>query len=245
MKRLIALLLLCLLTACAHAEPASERYTSALPDDCLPTALCALPANCPAEDVLIDLALTELAAQCDLGSDAMDDYTCRVTGVKLSSGEVVCAVSMFSQAYRPIDAVLLVQADGTVLRFESTAIGWFQQAQQHWQAVHGPFGLWPIEVQALFDELYYYEQTHALLPAGYLSEAQAIDLAIRAAGLNTSRQSLTYERALAFNSTAATDADKYVWMITLAIDNTTLAQVNLSAQDGHVIDMFVEGNSVG
>lgn len=244
MKRLILLLLICLLPCAALAAPSAELYESALPENCLPTALCAYPVGALPQADAIDLALLELALRCDIGSDAMDDYACRVTGAVMSNGETVCAVSMFSQAYHPIDAVLLLDKQGNVLRFESTSIGWFRQPQTRWEAVYGPFGRWALDKQAMFDELYYLEQTHALLPDGCLSETAAVDAAIEAAGLTSSREHVTYERALALNKNAQAN-EAYVWMITLSIGGSTVAQVNLSAVDGHVVDMFIEEVSVG
>lgn len=241
MKRWIALLLCLMLPACALAQSA-ERYTSLLPDDCLPVreAPCALDAQ-----EAIRIAREELAFRCGFGEDALDGYACRSTGLEMSNGEVVRAVSMFSGAYQPIDAVLLLSPEGEVLRFESTALGYFRQPQTRWEAVLGPYGRWPLETQALFDRIYSVDILHALPPENGVTEADAFTAAVEAAGLASSITSVTYERALAINPAAETPDEAQVWMISLFIGGDRVAQVNLSATDGHIIDVFIDQESIG
>ena len=242
MNRWIALLLCLLLLPVGALAQTAERYTSLLPDECLPVreAPCALD-----EQEAIRIAREELAFRCGFGEDALDGYTCRSIALEMSSGEHVQAVSMFSGAYQPIDAVLLLSPEGEVLRFESTSLGYFRQPQTRWEAVLGPYGRWPLETQALFDHIYSVDILHALPPENGVTEADAFAAAVEAAGLASSITSVTYERALAINPAAESPDEAQVWMITLFIGGDRVAQVNLSATDGHIIDVFIEQESIG
>lgn len=167
--------------------------------------------------------------------------------VQMTDGRIVWIGSLFSQLEEtPVEVVATFDdATGVLLRYEENNTGWFRRTQERWEAVYGAYGLWPLETQVLFDMLYSIEVTHTVPGDQLLSETIAYELALQAAGLTQSRDTLHAERALVHDPYATTPAEQYVWMMTLCLDSAPLAQVNISAVDATVLEVFDLSDWVG
>lgn len=240
MRRLLLLLTTLLLTlSAAHADMTEDI---GIPADCLATALLDTEASPLTADTVIDMTLQALMAHYPDRTDLLTlSYLAHANRVQLTDGRTAWIGSIFTQqGETPIEAVLTVdEATYAVLRYEENNTGWFRDTQARWEAAYGHYGTWPLNTQVLFDVLYCLEVTHATLPDDdCLPEYAAFELALEAAGLANSRDTLRCERTLIFDLYATDPTAQYVWMITLCLGTQDLAQVNISAVDGHIIDIF-------
>ncbi len=224
-----------------------SALAQALPEDVLPVSLWEAEGAAITEQEAIDRALALLR---DGHPDAnMDEETtiCHASGVMLSDGSGAVMASIYCQSDWPLlYAVVTFSADsGEVIRYEETEEGWFTAPQETWEQHYGPYGQWPLEMQELYDILYCVEVNHATLPEGAIPEEEAFALAAEAAGLTQQLSTLTYDRSLALNPYATDPTETHVWIITLYQNNLELAQVDLSALDGHIIDLFTNESNLG
>ncbi len=243
MKRVCALL--CAMLLMMLGMPLA--LAQALPEDVLPVSLWDAEGMAVTEQEAMDQALALLREGHPDAKIEEDTTVCHANGVMLSDGSGAMMASVFCQSGWPLlYAVVTFSADsGQVIRYEETEEGWFTEPQENWEQRYGPYGQWPLEMQELYDILYCVEINHATLPEGAIGEEEAFALAVEAAGLAHQRNALTYERSLALNTYAVDSSETYVWIITLYQNNLEVAQVDLSAQDGHIIDLFTNESDLG
>ncbi len=252
MRRFVSLLLfLCLLCPVSGAEGVEIMVVEGLlTPDCLPERLLA-PGEISGtldEQSAVDAGLRALGAHHPQDADVLAvQYLCHANPVQLTNGRRVWVASMFGQMGKtPVEAVITLDADtGGVIRYEENNTGWFRQTQEMWEVQLGRYGTWPLDRQVLYDALYCLEIAHATLPEGYLPENEAYEIALEASGLSESRGTLRCERSLALDIYTRDPAEQYVWMITLCLGDVALAQVNISAATGNVIDVFDFSTGVG
>lgn len=243
MKHLLALMLaLCLMLGCTPLTCAETTIEAALP------ARLLMPEEAsPAEQEALETALNLVMLHHPYLSTIPLPTVHHVNAVALTDGTQAIVVSLFFQSDWPLlYAVVTINASNSaVIRYEETDEGWFSQTQEQWESVYGSYGLWPLEMQALYDALYCVEINHATLPDGCITEEEAFELALTAAGLASQRGKLTYERSLALNDFATEGSEQLVWLITLLRDGHEVAQVDLSAYDGHMVDLFMNESDLG
>lgn len=243
MKRLIALTLaFCMVIVCISCAGAEATTKTILPVRLTPALDTALT-----DQEALDKALSLMTQQHPQLSTDPSTTVCHVNAAAMSDGSPVVVASVFCQGDWPmLYAVVTLNADtGAVLRYEETDEGWFSEVQAQWESVYGAYGRWPLELQELYDVLYCVEVNHATLPDNCVTEEQAFRLAITAAGLTANADTLTYERSLALNAYADTESERLVWFITLMQNGYEVAQVDLSAYDGHVVDVFMNESDLG
>jgi len=243
MKRVCALL--CAMLWVLMGLPSA--LAQALPEDVLPVSLWEAEGAAITGQEAIDRALALMREGHPNANIEEDTTICHENGVMLSDGSGAIIASIFCQSDWPLlYAVVTFSADsGEVIRYEETTEGWFTAPQETWEQHYGPYGQWPLEMQELYDILYCVEINHATLPEGAIPEEEAFTLAAEAAGLTHQLPALTYDRSLALNIYADTPTETYVWIITLYQNNLEVAQVDLSALDGHLIDLFTNESDLG
>lgn len=245
---MLLLSVLLLLSALPALAETAEIEEGLLPSGCLPVQLLD-----PSDSLLYDQSVIDAALQMLVvhhpGDEALQSavFTAHANRVLLSDGRKAWLGSIFGQVEEmPIEAVVTFDdVTGSVLRYEENNTGWFQRTQSHWENTYGRYGVWPLETQVLFDVLYCLEVTHATPVSSFLSEERAYEKALEAAGLTQSRNTLHGERSLVLDPYATDPTQQYVWMITLCLGADELAQVNISATDGNIMDVFVFGTNVG
>lgn len=225
----------------------SSAMAQALQEDVLAVSLWDARRTAVNEQEAIDRALALLREGHPSAKIEEDTTICHANGVMLSDGSGAMVASVFCQSDWPLlYAVVTFSADsGEVIRYEETEEGWFTEAQDSWEQRYGPYGQWPLEMQELYDILYCVEVNHATLPEGAIPEEEAFALAAEAVGMTHRRDFLTYERSLALNVYADDPSETYVWIITLLQNDMEVAQVDLSATDGHVLEVFTEEGNLG
>lgn len=246
------LLMLCVALLLTNAALADVIEHIAIAPDCLAVSTLTDEADLITEQTMglkvIDLARQALLAHHPEADGLMDmPYDARATHVLLSDGSAAWVGSVFTQMDEvPMEAVLTINAETmALLRYEENNTGWFGDTQLCWENVYGAYGRWPLEAQHLFDLLYCVEVTHILPGEDTYPFDDAYTAAINAAGLSASRDTMSYERTLIRDPYGAYADGQAVWVITLMLDTKPLAQVNVSAVDGHIIDLFDDQADVG
>jgi len=193
----------------------------------------------------ISIAKIEVARRQGLPSESIEKYTIKANFVRLENGEDAWVVMLFgNEIYYPTDATLIISAmNATVIDYQATNMGLDISLMKQWERVKGVRGAWSLEDQALFSILYAPSTTEAIPGDDMLSKEEATQIALSA----LPQPPLSPEFQCSFWHLPSPDgtADEYIWVITILVHGVKQIQVNLSAIDGTIIDVFDLVNGLG
>ena len=98
----------------------------------------------------------------------------------------------------------------------------------------GDADTWSLEMKALFNRLYTVHDDFAVPDDTMIQQEQAASIALR-----------EIPDSFSFNSSAEETREQYVWRITIVSEGKKRYQVNLSAIDGSILDVFSLDEGLG
>lgn len=215
MKKLMAWLTILLMLACAaHAEANAP----------------ALPVKTLArENATVTMESAMTAAQ-KLMADAPKAFEMRTELVALADGTAAWVVTTFDMedVLRAWTA-LIDAADGSIIRSEATAVGFFGETYGDWTAQKGCHALWSLEDKQLYDHLYAMLPSYGLPEQGDMSAEEALAKALTALGLESAGG-----YSVGYGYITGGDGYHGVWQVSLVIDGQVDCQVNLDAVTGEI-----------
>lgn len=217
-------------------------YADAVP---LPKALTAFTSNDLSMSEAIQMAQSVACEKRKTTVRDMADETIKAGFVLLDNGQTAWVVTLFDDAFRdPTDISILISSpDGAILDVQTTNIGYFKTIRDRWQEKMGDADTWPLEMKALFDKLYTVHDDFAVPDDTMIQQEQAASIALREIPDDLSVDQILY--SFSFNSSAEETREQYVWRITIVSEGRKRYQVNLSAIDGSVLDVFSLDEGLG
>lgn len=107
----------------------------------------------------------------------------------------------------------------------------------------GDADTWSLEMKALFNRLYTVHDDFAVPDDTMIQQEQAASIALREIPDDLSVDQILY--SFSFNSSAEETREQYVWRITIVSEGKKRYQVNLSAIDGSILDVFSLDEGLG
>lgn len=220
----------------------ASAYADAVP---LPKALTAFTSNDLSMSEAIQMAQSVACEKRKTTVRDMADETIKAGFVLLDNGQTAWVVTLFDDAFRdPTDISILISSpDGAILDVQTTNIGYFKTIRDRWQEKMGDADTWPLEMKALFDKLYTVHGDSAVPDDTMIQQEQAAGIALREIPDDLSVDQILY--GFSFNSSAEETREQYVWRITIVSEGRKRYQVNLSAIDGSVLDVFSLDEGLG
>ena len=217
-------------------------YADAVP---LPKALTAFTSNDLSMSEAIQMAQSVACEKRKTTVRDMADETIKAGFVLLDNGQTAWVVTLFDDAFwDPTDISILISSpDGAILDVQTTNIGYFKTIRDRWQEKMGDADTWPLEMKALFDKLYTVHGDSAVPDDTMIQQEQAASIALREIPDDLSVDQILY--GFSFNSSAEETREQYVWRITIVSEGRKRYQVNLSAIDGSVLDVFSLDEGLG
>lgn len=217
-------------------------YADAVP---LPKALTAFTSNDLSMSEAIQMAQSVACEKRKTTVRDMADETIKAGFVLLDNGQTAWVVTLFDDAFRdPTDISILISSpDGAILDVQTTNIGYFKTIRDRWQEKMGDADTWPLEMKALFDKLYTVHGDSAVPDDTMIQQEQAAGIALQEIPDDLSVDQILY--GFSFNSSAEETREQYVWRITIVSEGRKRYQVNLSAIDGSVLDVFSLDEGLG
>lgn len=215
MKKLMAWLTMLLMTAAAAL---AEANAPALPVKTLERT---------AASVTMESAM---AAAQQLMTDAPTAFEMRTELVELADGTAAWVVTTFDM----VDVLrawtaLIDAADGSIIRSEATATGFFGETYADWTAQKDIHALWSLEDKQLYDHLYAMLPSYGLPEQGDMSAEAALAKALTALGLDSAGG-----YSVGYGYISGGDGYHGVWQVSLVIDGQVDAQANLDAVTGEI-----------
>lgn len=241
LKQVISIVLISLIVLLTGNLMASS-FADAVP---LPKELTAYTSNDLSMNEAIQIAQS---VACEKRSTTMTDIadeTIKANFVLLDNGQNAWVVTLFDDAFQdPTDlSVLISSPDGAILDVQTTNIGYFKTIRDRWQEKMGDADTWSLEVKALFDRLYTMHDDYAVPDDTMIQQEQAASIALQQLPNDLSVDQVLYD--FSFNSSAEKKSEQYVWRITIVSEGIKRYQVNLSAIDGSVLDVFSLSEGLG
>ena len=241
LKQVISIVLISLIVLLTGNLMASS-FADAVP---LPKELTAYTSNDLSMNEAIQIAQS---VACEKRSTTMTDIadeTIKANFVLLDNGQNAWVVTLFDDAFRdPTDISLLISSpDGVILDVQTTNIGYFKTIRDRWQEKMGDADTWSLEMKALFGRLYTMHDNYTVPDDTMIQQEQAASIALQQLPNDLSVDQVQYD--LSFNSSAEKKSEQYVWRITIVSEGRKRYQVNLSAIDGSVLDVFSLSEGLG
>ena len=220
----------------------ASAYADAVP---LPKALTAFTSNDLSMSEAIQMAQSVACEKRKTTMTDIADETIKANFVLLDNGQNAWVVTLFDDAFRePTDISLLISSpDGAILDVQATNIGYFKTIRDRWQEEMGDADTWTLEKKALFDKLYTAHDASAVPDDTMIQQEQAASIALQEIPNDLPVDQVLYD--LSFNSSAEKKSEQYVWRITIVSEGRKRYQVNLSAIDGSVLDVFSLSEGLG
>lgn len=220
----------------------ASAYADAVP---LPKALTVFTSNDLSMSEAIQMAQSVACEKRKTTVRDMADETIKASFVLLDNGQTAWVVTLFDDAFQdPTDISILISSpDGAILDVQTTNIGYFKTIRDRWQEKMGDADTWPLEMKALFDKLYTVHGDSAVPDDTMIQQEQAASIALREIPDDLSVDQILY--GFSFNSSAEETREQYVWRITIVSEGRKRYQVNLSAIDGSVLDVFSLDEGLG
>lgn len=220
----------------------ASAYADAVP---LPKALTVFTSNDLSMSEAIQMAQSVACEKRKTTVRDMADETIKASFVLLDNGQTAWVVTLFDDAFQdPTDISILISSpDGAILDVQTTNIGYFKTIRDRWQEKMGDADTWPLEMKALFDKLYTVHGDSAVPDDTMIQQEQAASIALREIPDDLSVDQILY--SFSFNSSAEETREQYVWRITIVSEGRKRYQVNLSAIDGSVLDVFSLDEGLG
>ena len=241
LKRRVSITRVGLLLLLAASIMASA-YADAVP---LPKALTAFTSNDLSMSEAIQMAQSVACEKRKTTVRDMADETIKAGFVLLDNGQTAWVVTLFDDAFQdPTDISILISSpDGAILDVQTTNIGYFKTIRDRWQEKMGDADTWSLEMKALFNRLYTVHDDFAVPDDTMIQQEQAASIALREIPDDLSVDQILY--SFSFNSSAEETREQYVWRITIVSEGRKRYQVNLSAIDGSVLDVFSLDEGLG
>ena len=220
----------------------ASAYADAVP---LPKALTVFTSNDLSMSEAIQMAQSVACEKRKTTVRDMADETIKASFVLLDNGQTAWVVTLFDDAFQdPTDISILISSpDGAILDVQTTNIGYFKTIRDRWQEKMGDADTWPLEMKALFDKLYTVHGDSAVPDDTMIQQEQAAGIALQEIPDDLSVDQILY--GFSFNSSAEETREQYVWRITIVSEGRKRYQVNLSAIDGSVLDVFSLDEGLG
>ena len=217
-------------------------YADAVP---LPKALTAFTSNDLSMSEAIQMAQSVACEKRKTTMTDIADETIKASFVLLDNGQTAWVVTLFDDAFQdPTDISILISSpDGAILDVQTTNIGYFKTIRDRWQEKMGDADTWSLEMKALFDKLYTVHGDSAVPDDTMIQQEQAAGIALQEIPDDLSVDQILY--SFSFNSSAEETGEQYVWRITIVSEGRKRYQVNLSAIDGSVLDVFSLDEGLG
>lgn len=233
MKRLVAILmLLFMFTTPAYAVPMVARTLTPSADEI------------PMEQA-VDLAMNIACEKRGTTLEDLEGELVRASLAELESGEHAWVVSIFDDAFADpmLVSVMINATNGDALDIFTTTYGYFGQVRDAWEQQKGEYDFWSLEDKALFDRLYREWDYHTIPNDKVVTQQQAIEIAIHAISetIQEPKFSCSFVQVKAQNESTF----EYEWMISIWSKGKKVYQVNLSAEEGTVLDVFDLGRGLG
>ena len=241
LKRRVSITRVGLLLLLAASIMASA-YADAVP---LPKALTAFTSNDLSMSEAIQMAQSVACEKRKTTMTDIADETIKASFVLLDNGQTAWVVTLFDDAFQdPTDISILISSpDGAILDVQTTNIGYFKTIRDRWQEKMGDADTWSLEMKALFNRLYTVHDDFAVPDDTMIQQEQAASIALREIPDDLSVDQILY--SFSFNSSAEETREQYVWRITIESEGKKRYQVNLSAIDGSVLDVFSLDEGLG
>ena len=220
----------------------ASAYADAVP---LPKALTAFTSNDLSMSEAIQMAQSVACEKRKTTMTDIADETIKASFVLLDNGQTAWVVTLFDDAFQdPTDISILISSpDGAILDVQTTNIGYFKTIRDRWQEKMGDADTWSLEMKALFNRLYTVHDDFAVPDDTMIQQEQAASIALREIPDDLSVDQILY--SFSFNSSAEETREQYVWRITIVSEGRKRYQVNLSAIDGSVLDVFSLDEGLG
>lgn len=220
----------------------ASAYADAVP---LPKALTAFTSNDLSMSEAIQMAQSVACEKRKTTMTDIADETIKASFVLLDNGQTAWVVTLFDDAFQdPTDISILISSpDGAILDVQTTNIGYFKTIRDRWQEKIGDADTWSLEMKALFNKLYTVHDDFAVPDDTMIQQEQAASIALREIPDDLSVDQILY--SFSFNSSAEETREQYVWRITIVSEGRKRYQVNLSAIDGSVLDVFSLDEGLG
>lgn len=241
LKRRVSIAGVVLLLLLAASIMASA-YANAVP---LPKALTAFTSDDLSMNEAIQIAQSVACQKRNISVTDIADETIKASFVLLDNGQTAWVVTLFDDAFQdPTDISILISSpDGAILDVQTTNIGYFKTIRDRWQEKMGDADTWSLEMKALFDRLYTMHDDSDVPDDTMIQQEQAASIALREIPDDLSVDQILYN--FSFNSSAEETREQYVWRITIVSEGRKRYQVNLSAMDGSVLDVFSLSEGLG
>ena len=220
----------------------ASAYADAVP---LLKALTAFTSNDLSMSEAIQMAQSVACEKRKTTMTDIADETIKASFVLLDNGQTAWVVTLFDDAFQdPTDISILISSpDGAILDVQTTNIGYFKTIRDRWQEKMGDADTWSLEMKALFNRLYTVHDDFAVPDDTMIQQEQAASIALREIPDDLSVDQILY--SFSFNSSAEETREQYVWRITIVSEGKKRYQVNLSAIDGSVLDVFSLDEGLG
>lgn len=220
----------------------ASAYADAVP---LPKALSAFTSDDLSMNEAIQIAQSVACQKRNISVTDIADETIKASFVLLDNGQTAWVVTLFDDAFQdPTDISILISSpDGAILDVQTTNIGYFKTIRDRWQEKMGNADTWSLEMKALFNKLYTVHDDFAVPDDTMIQQEQAASIALREIPDDLSVDQILY--SFSFNSSAEETREQYVWRITIVSEGRKRYQVNLSAIDGSVLDVFSLDEGLG
>ncbi|WP_418832828.1 PepSY domain-containing protein [Ruminococcus sp.] len=241
LKRRVSITRVGLLLLLAASIMASA-YADAVP---LPEALSAFTSDDLSMNEAIQIAQSVACQKRNISVTDIADETIKASFVLLDNGQTAWVVTLFDDAFQdPTDISILISSpDGAILDVQTTNIGYFKTIRDRWQEKMGDADTWSLEMKALFNRLYTVHDDFAVPDDTMIQQEQAASIALREIPDDLSVDQILY--SFSFNSSAEETREQYVWRITIVSEGKKRYQVNLSAIDGSILDVFSLDEGLG
>ena len=241
LKRRVSITRVGLLLLLAASIMASA-YADAVP---LPKALSAFTSDDLSMNEAIQIAQSVACQKRNISVTDIADETIKASFVLLDNGQTAWVVTLFDDAFQdPTDISILISSpDGAILDVQTTNIGYFKTIRDRWQEKMGDADTWSLEMKALFNRLYTAHDASAVPDDTMIQQEQAASIALQEIPDDLPVDQVLYD--LSFNSSAEKKSEQYVWRITIVSEGRKRYQVNLSAIDGSVLDVFSLSEGLG
>ncbi len=223
---------------CLPALSLAEGYV-------FPVALTTPAETDITKEAAIAVAQSEIERRKALTAGEIDTYEIQAAFVTLENGENawVVAAENVENNYLRGTALILSAAEGRVIDYQQEDNGGLIIAMmEQWQQRLGDKGAWSLEVQQLFHTLYGAGQ-NAIPGPEHISQEEATRIALSA--LSKPPKKPEFQYSFKHYTQADTAWDEYTWYVTILENGVKKYQVNISAIDGRVIDVFDLGNGLG
>ena len=202
------------------------------------------PALPTIEDISMSDAITaaksEMVQRESLSFDDIQNHTIKANFVKLETSEFAWIVILESnEITNRISATATVSpVDGTMMDYQAsdpnTEITMI--LIDRWTKRKGAMKTWSIEDKALFNLLYGWQDGYVVPTENHMNQEAVKAIALSALPENLSSPEFSFS----FELVSYTDGtpEQYIWRVTIFVQNKERYQVQVSAIDGTVVDIW-------